>query len=118
MTEVVGESCGPQLGRSASEQRISQYKRDQLIRSAADNAEQRDDCSGPSVEIESWIEQETAEVHMFDEFRRERWGGVGGTGLEAEGVVAIEPRPDPPPVPFFIRMEECGEAPREKDMLA
>ena len=55
---------------------------------------------------------------MFDELRRERWGGVGGTGLEAEGVVAIEPRPDPPPVPFFIRMEECGEAPREKDMLA
>ena len=58
---------------------------------------------------------------MLEEFLLDRCGGVGGTGLdtlEVPAPVAVGVATDSRDTPFFILIEECGLAPREKDMLA
>ena len=64
----------------------------------------------------------TLSLSQLEEFLRERWGGVGGIG-DAGAPLPPAPAAPPPPTEFrdedrFIRIEECGLAPREKDMLA
>ena len=61
-------------------------------------------------------------IHWFDEFRLVLNGGVGPIGLRGGGVFpdAIEPVGVEvlEPALFFILIDEYGEAPLEKDMLA